>query len=252
MVGVAAGGSWIAGNMDEFSDVDLVIAVAPEHEAAVSRDRQAIAASLGPLLVAFTGEHVGEPRLLVCLYGTTPLAHVDLKFIAVSDLAQRVEDPVVLWEREGAMTRAMAGSAAHYPGPQLQWIEDRFWVWVHYVAGKIGRGEHFEALDSLSFLRWRVLGPLLLAGLGQRPNGVRWVERHAGTQLREIEATVAVKDGVSLSSALAATATLYQRLRDEAARSLAEPLIRHEAAERAALAYAAEVAARQTRTPRVV
>src|SRR5688500_16195877 len=67
VVGVAAGGSWIAGNMDEFSDVDLVIAVAPEHEAAVSRDRQAIAASLGPLLVAFTGEHVGEPRLLICL-----------------------------------------------------------------------------------------------------------------------------------------------------------------------------------------
>lgn len=252
VVGVAAGGSWIAGTMDEFSDVDLVIAVAPEHEAAVSRDRQAIAASLGPLLVAFTGEHVGEPRLLICLYGTEPLAHVDLKFVAVSDLARRVEDPVVLWEREGAMTRAMAGTAAHYPGPRLQWIEDRFWVWVHYVAGKIGRGEHFDALDALSFLRTRVLGPLLLAGLGQRPNGVRQVERHAGAQLRELDATVAVNDGVSLSSALAATAALYQRLRDEAARTLPEPLIRRDAAERAALAYAAELAARQTRSPRKV
>jgi hypothetical protein len=243
VVGVGAGGSWIAGDMDEFSDLDLVIAVAPEHETAVSRDRQAIAASLGPLLAAFTGEHVGEPRLLICLYGTSPLAHVDLKFVAVSDLVHRVEDPVVLWERSGAMTRAMAGSAAHYPGPRLQWIEDRFWVWVHYVAGKIGRGEHFEALDALGFLRARVLGPLLMAGLGHRPNGARRIEQHAGAQLGELDATVAVHDGISLSSALAATATLYQRLRDEAARTLPEPLIRRDAAERAALAYAAEVGA---------
>jgi len=243
IVGVGAGGSWIAGEMDEFSDLDLVIAVAPEHEAEVSRDRQAIAASLGPLLAAFTGEHVGEPRLLICLYGTSPLAHVDLKFVAASDLVQRVEDPAVLWERAGAMTHAMAGSAAHYPGPRLQWIEDRFWVWVHYVAAKIGRGENFEALDALGFLRARVLGPLLLAGLGHRPGGIRRIEQRAGPHLRELDATVAVNDAASLSSALAATSALYQRLRDEAARTLPEPLIRRDAAEGAALAYAAEVGA---------
>jgi hypothetical protein len=31
------------------------------------------------LLVGFTGEHVGEPRVLICLYGP-PVLHVDLKF----------------------------------------------------------------------------------------------------------------------------------------------------------------------------
>jgi hypothetical protein len=243
IVGVAAGGSWITGHMDEYSDVDLVVAVAPEHEAEVSRDRQSIAAGLGPLLTAFTGDHVGEPRLLICLYETSPLAHVDLKFVSAADLGKRVEDPVVLWERDGAMTRAMAGSAARYPEPRLQWIEDRFWVWVHYAATKIARGEHFEALHAITFLRDRVLGPLLLVALGQRPSGVRRIEEHAGAWLPELRATLAAPDPASLSAALSASAGLYQRLRDQASPALREPLVRRPAAERAALAFAAAVAA---------
>ena len=53
---------------------------------------------LGPLLASFTGEHVGEPLLLICLYGP-PLIHVDLKFVALHDLEHRVEDGIVVWER---------------------------------------------------------------------------------------------------------------------------------------------------------
>src|SRR5713226_9429899 len=77
IAGVAAAGSWLTA-MDEYSDLDLVIGVYPEHERAVSIERTAIAARCGDLLAAFTGEHVGEPRLLICLYGP-PLLHVDLK-----------------------------------------------------------------------------------------------------------------------------------------------------------------------------
>jgi hypothetical protein len=53
---------------------------------------------MGNLLAAFTGEHVGEPRLLICLFAD-PLMHVDLKFISLGQLSSRVEDPVILWER---------------------------------------------------------------------------------------------------------------------------------------------------------
>jgi hypothetical protein len=35
---------------------------------------------------AFSGEHVGEPRALICLYGP-PLLPVDLKFVSLSDAA---------------------------------------------------------------------------------------------------------------------------------------------------------------------
>ena len=101
LLGVAAGGSFLTNSMDEFSDLDLVIATEAAHHRQVLADRQQIASSLGPLLTAFTGEHVGEPRLLICLYAVEPPLHVDLKFVALPDLARRVEDPAILWERDG-------------------------------------------------------------------------------------------------------------------------------------------------------
>ncbi|NRS94850.1 hypothetical protein DFH40_002566 [Clostridium beijerinckii] len=45
-------------------------------------ERIKIAESLGTLLSAFTGEHVGEPRLLICLC-EPELLHVDLKFVSI-------------------------------------------------------------------------------------------------------------------------------------------------------------------------
>src|ERR1044072_7553111 len=175
VVGVAAGGSFITNSMDEFSDLDLIIAIEPAHYAGVSLERMKIAASLGKLLAAFTGEHVGEPRVLICLY-EAPLLHVDLKFVSLDDVATRVEDPCVLWERDGRLSSALAQGKAEYPARSPHWIEDRFWIWVHYAATKIARGELFEAIEFLSFLRVTVLGPLALARAGARPSGVRKIE----------------------------------------------------------------------------
>ena len=188
--GVAIGGSWIGQRMDQHSDLDFVVGVSPEHHPAVMAERTALAARLGPLLAAFTGDFLGEPRLLVCLYGP-PLLHVDLKFVATPDLASRVEDPEVLWERDGALTRAMAAAPARWPTPDLQWIEDRFWTWVHYAATKLARGELFEVIDFLGFLRRVVLGPLAAIADGARPNGTRRLERTAPTSVDALRGTVA-------------------------------------------------------------
>ncbi|MGE5604111.1 MAG: hypothetical protein ACM3YE_00280 [Bacteroidota bacterium] len=126
IVGVAAGGSWITNSMDEFSDIDLVISVVPEDFNSIMDERLIIAKKLGNLLVAFTGEHVNEPRLLICLYGP-PLLHVDLKFIAAPDIVNRVEDPVILWEKDNQVSGYMKQKPPKYPAPDLQWVEDRFW-----------------------------------------------------------------------------------------------------------------------------
>ena len=126
-VGVAIGGSFVSDSMDAFSDLDLVIAVEPEHLGTVLAERQRTAAGLGTLLAAFTGEHVGEPRMLICLFAD-PLLHVDLKFVALPDAAERIEDPAILWEREGRLTAALAARPPVYPLPDRQWIEDRFWI----------------------------------------------------------------------------------------------------------------------------
>lgn len=212
ILGIAVGGSWISNSMDEYSDIDLVIVVDPKCEQEVLGERLVLAEKLGNLLVGFTGEHVGEPRLIICLYGP-PLLHVDLKFVALSDLVNRVEDPVILWEREEILTKTLNEKKAVFPFPKLQWIEDRFWVWVHYIAMKIGRGELFEAIETLSFLRVTVLGPLALMKNGYLPRGMRYIERDAKEELPVFIKTVPAHDRKSCELALTNAIELYQRLR---------------------------------------
>ena len=244
IVGVAAAGSFASGGMDEFSDLDLVIAVEPDFMAAVTVERHRIAANLGPLVAAFTGEHVGEPRVLICMYdgegGNSPL-HVDLKFVSLPDIANRVDDPITLWERDGRLNQALQAGTAHFPMPDLPWIEERFWVWMHYAAQKVGRGEIFEAVDFLAFLRAKVLGPLVLVEAGAQPAGVRRVEMAAPSRAAQLQETVAAYDPASCIRCLYAAAELYRSLRRSVG---SEHMIANEAAENTAMAYLADVAAR--------
>lgn len=235
LAGVAAAGSFVTGGMDEFSDVDLVIAVDPAAYDEVMADRQQIAAGLGNLLAAFTGEHVGEPRVLICLYGPTPL-HVDLKFVRLDEAGDRVEDPVVLLDRDGRLAEVLGGSDAEHPQPDLQWIEDRFWIWIHYGASKAGRGELFEAHDFLAYLRMQVLGPLALLASGAQPTGVRKIEASAPTYVEQLRATIGAYDADACLAALEVSADLYLGLREQLA---PDNLIRGRSAQLAAMEYLA-------------
>jgi hypothetical protein len=240
IVAVAAGGSFLTGGMDEYSDLDLVIAVNPLAVPQIMQERHQIAATLGSLVAAFTGEHVGEPRLLICLYGP-PLLHVDLKFISLADADHRVENPIILWERGDQLTAILSRSEAVYPTPDLQWIEDRFWVWVHYITAKIGRGELLDAHDSLALLRALVLGPLALLAQGARPSGVRKVESHAQPYLEDLIRTTTAYDRFGCVRALQAAATLYRKLRTRLATSSFSPRTEAEAA---AMEYLAQIESR--------
>lgn len=217
-LGVAAGGSFISGEMDEYSDLDLVVVGDPKSWPHILESRSKLAERLGPLLASFTGEHVGEPLLLICLYGP-PLVHVDLKFVSLEDLGERIEDPVILWDRTGQVTEMLSCGSGQYPQPDLQWIEDRFWVWIHYGASKVARGELFEALGFLAFLRSSVIGPLSLTVAGQQPNGVRKLETRVPERRRELLATIGAYDARICAEALLACSEIYKQLRAELAPS---------------------------------
>ena len=212
MIGLAVAGSWITQETDTFSDLDLVLISSNK----ISHDpdqMKAIAKQFGPLLSAFTGEHVGEPRVLICLYDE-PLLHVDLKFLLPDEFYERVENPIVVWERENQLTEIMAKTKSAWPYPDYQWIEDRFWVWIHYATLKIGRGELFETLDFISLLRTMVLGPLLLIKNGNQPRGVRKLEtKLSANDLAAIKETVAMLDKPSLIAALWKCIDIYEDLR---------------------------------------
>jgi hypothetical protein len=211
-LGLAAAGSWITNEMDEYSDLDLVLITSEKIGGNVSR-MMPEAARFGTLLSAFTGEHVGEKRLLVCLYDN-PIIHVDLKFLTVEELEERIEDPVILFERDSAISNVLRSSHASWPEPDLQWIEDRIWTWVHYMAGKIGRGEYFETLSSFDFIRTQVLSPMMQLAIGVQPRGLRRIEWRLNNELlNELLATVTPPERISLLKGLRVIVDNYLTLR---------------------------------------
>lgn len=212
LVGLAVAGSYLTGDMDAFSDLDLIVVVEPDRQADVLRGREDIARKLGHYVTGFTGEHVGEPRLLIALYDA-PLLHVDLKFVSLADVHVRIEDPAVLWERDGRVSAALAVGTAVFPGPDIEWIEARFWIWMHYAALKIGRGELFEAVDMIDYVRANVLGPLALLRAGARPRGVRRIEFAAPDFAQELRATIPSYGRADCLRALEACIALYRDLR---------------------------------------
>ena len=152
-----------------------------------------------------------------------------------------MEEPKVLWEREGRLSAALLTGSARFPEPDLQWIEDRFWVWVHYGAAKIGRGELFEAHDFLGFLRLQVLGPLSLQSRGARPSGVRRLESLVPDIAQEMRSTLATYSPRSCALALRAAAHLYRTLRTALAPN---PFVLRKEAEEAALGYLEKITMR--------
>jgi hypothetical protein len=163
------------------------------------------------------------------------LLHVDLKFVSDgSDHAAYA----VLWSRD--CPPDVLPTPVPAPPIDLDWIEARFWTWVHYGAGKIGRGELMEAVDFLSFLRVTVLGPLALELSGAPAFGVRRVETTLpGDLLNMLSSTVARYDAHDCARALKQCITLYRRLRTERAGAS----FGNAPAERAAVAYLAAIVA---------
>jgi len=212
VLGLAVAGSWITNELDEYSDLDLVLVTKEQ----ISSDKEKmidLAKSLGNFISGFTGEHVGEPRLLICLYDD-PLLHVDIKFLTLQEFVNRIENPVILFERDDLLTAIITSTEAKWPEPDFQWIEDRFWTWVHYACMKIGRGELMEAYDFLSFLRQTVFSPLMQVKNNKKVRGLRRVETQLSlSDLENLKITIAQYNNASIIKALDNSISIYKSLR---------------------------------------
>jgi hypothetical protein len=213
VLGLAIGGSWLTKEMDEYSDLDLVVVL--KNKIAGKEEMISYSSRLGILLNAFTGDHVGEPRLLICLFDD-PLLHVDIKFLTLSELETRIEDPEIIFDRDNQLADVISSTSAKFPMPDYQWIEDRFWTWIHYTTGKIARGELFEAIDAIGFLRSNVLGPLLHIKNNSLPRGVRKLETTIDqSAINLLQETVPGYDKISTWHSLNHIIKIYQQLRKD-------------------------------------
>jgi hypothetical protein len=214
VIGLAVAGSWLTNEIDEFSDLDLILVTQQK----MSDDKNLMfdyAKRLGYFLSGFTGEHVGEPRVLICLYDN-PLLHVDIKFLTLDEFHSRIETPSLLIDKNGQLEKAINNSQAKFPYPDYQWIEDRFWTWIHYALLKTGRGEYLEAYDFMGFLRMVVLGPLLHIKNNNLPRGVRKVETELVSEdFAKLKLTIPTYDRQSLLDSLRNAVLLYRQLRTE-------------------------------------
>lgn len=213
-IGILAGGSMINNTMDQFSDLDLILVYDSTFQGEIMMNRLQIASQFGHLLSGFTGEHVGEPRLLICLYNS-PILHVDLKFVTIEEVTSGVERPIIVWQRDSSLSQVLSEINFSFPYPDMQWVEDRFWVWIHYGATKLGRGELFEVVDFLSFLRGTVIGPLVLMKNNALPRGVRRIEEDAPDFIEKLEKTIAIHEIESCYNAIKSIISLYLNLRQD-------------------------------------
>lgn len=213
VIGLAVAGSWLTNELDEFSDVDLILIT--KETISDNKDKMiAYAKSIGSFISGFTGEHVGEPRVLICLYDN-PLLHVDIKFITLREFETRIENPKILFDRDNQLQKVLNNSTAEFPLPSYQWIEDRFWTWVHYALLKIGRGEYMEAYDFFGFLRMVVFGPLLHLKNGNLHRAVRKVETDLQkADLESLIHTIPAYNKHALLSSLKHAVALYKQLRN--------------------------------------
>jgi hypothetical protein len=104
--------------------------------------------------------------------------HVDFKWITISGFERRVEDPEILFDRRGLLRQTVLNFPSEgYPVPDLQFHENRFWTWMHYVLTKIGRGEILEAYNYLDEVRSCCIGPVLLQKNKLPPRRLRRAEK---------------------------------------------------------------------------
>ncbi|MDR6972790.1 hypothetical protein [Leifsonia shinshuensis] len=230
---IALSGSLAHGTPDDFSDVDLVLAIRDDAHAAVMSDRLELIASWTDVVVGFTGEHVGEPRLIVSLVAP-PVLHVDFTFLPETEFAT-VLHRLRLLHGLGVTPAADSASPELSSGFDPQWAEDRFWVWVHYGATKLARGELFETLDTVAALRKLVLGPLASRRAGAEPRGVRRLESIAPDDAVALQSTVSGYDQREAADALLAAVELYRRWRPS------EGVTRRPEAERLVMGFLGDV-----------
>ncbi len=202
-------GSFGTPDFDEHSDLDLLLLTQSSSQEHGTEQRKRFASELGPLLSSFTGEHVGEPSILICLYNTGPrLLHVDLDFRASHEVDWCFSQEQIHWLRQGESVRALVDPPERAQ-PNVQWMEDRFWTWIHYGVGKCRRGEIFDGVGMVGFLREHVLGPLQLSLGGYPPHSVRRLESRFPESVGEFAKTVPEYSRQSCLKALENCVSLY-------------------------------------------
>jgi len=214
VLGMLIGGSFAAGDADNYSDLDIQLVVRDGQVEKFVPKLRAMADEVGPVVAAFFAEHIGLPHMLIVLY--EDLVHADFEPIQISEIGSRNAGlaTYLLWERDHGLSAALGAKYEEDQSTELAWLEDRIWTWSWYVQTKILRGELYEAIGGLQYIRDRVLFRLLAMHREERPSSARRAESRVGPWTEKFAATVPRLTQESTMNALKSSIHLYVELSD--------------------------------------
>lgn len=213
VIGLVVSGSLATGTADVYSDLDLKIVTRDDMHGEAVKHLDELVDACGVPVARFSAEHVGHPGMLIVLYDD--LIHMDFYLVRLGELSAKNGGMAgwVVWTEDDDIAVALRGPAEAV-GVDLAWFEARIWTWVWYTHSKILRGELYEALDALQYLRGVVLFALLAESAGVKPYGSRRAEQHVGELGPLFARTVPVLERETVLDALRATVELYLKLAD--------------------------------------
>jgi len=152
--------------------------------------------------------------MLIVLY--EDLVHADFEPIQISEIGSRNAGLAthLLWERDHGLSTAVGAKYEEDQSAELAWLEDRIWTWGWYVQTKVLRGELYEAIGGLQYIRDRVLFRLLAMLREERPSSARRAESRVGPWTEKFAATVPRLTQESTMNALKSSIHLYVELTD--------------------------------------
>jgi hypothetical protein len=215
ILGMLLGGSFASGEADEYSDLDMQLVVEDGQVEQLVPKLRTMADQAGPVVAAFTAEHVGLPHMLIVLY--EDLVHADFEPLEISRVGSRNAgmSTHVLWERDPAVSASLGVEDVQEDrAAALGWLESRIWTWSWYVQTKILRGELYEALGGLQEIRDSVLFRLLAMHRDERPSSARRAEGRVGPWRHQFAATIPALAQASAMDALKSSIRLYLDLAD--------------------------------------
>lgn len=173
---VLLSGSGVTGSLDRLSDLDLEVLVHPGQEVApIRREVDEAVRALGPMVAHFPANHLGlaDLSVYVLAFEGEPLKidvwTADLGILPALSGAAILHDPSGVVEGR----RAQGGPpwAVDYDD-----LHNKFVGWMWFTTIKLLRGNLFEAVESLDFMRGYSLLPFLLLVAGAPAQGYRLLE----------------------------------------------------------------------------
>ena len=173
---LAVSGSLVSGDLDPFSDLDLIMLAAPELELpSLQEEVNRVVPRIGHPLAVFQATHLNLPNLHIF-------------YLAVDDWVVKIDFEVYSAANEVQLPAKLL--VLHDPSDQFASMEkvplrdqvdfislqQKFCGWLWYSYTKIRRGEFFQAARSIEYTREHAVLPCLLRLKGLTQDGHRRIE----------------------------------------------------------------------------